>query len=633
MLRTGTLRRAMGRFACLWLLLWGVALAPLPAMADHKAANVLVIYSNGRLLPANVEGDRGLREALSEGAGPAANVFDEFLDVPRFGGPAFQASMSTYLREKYAAQPPNVIVAAGPEALTFCLVNRSDLFPGVPIVHMAVSEVFLGKLGRLPADVEGIPIVYEFARTIEQALAWHPKARHLVLVTGTSPQDREWEAQLRREVPRLKGGIQPEFLAGLSTPALQQRLAQLKDDTVVFAAGYFRDGDGRDFTPREAVLGMTAVSGAPVYAAFNTFIGTGVVGGYMLDYRGMGRQAALAVKDQLHGTRLAQVPAARAMPNALSVDWRQVQRWGIDEGAIPSGTVVHFREPSLWDAYRREVLIALAIVLVQAGLIGGLIVERRRRQAAVRAERKQRFELVHASRVAMVGELTGAIAHEINQPLGAILSNAEAGEMMLESGAHQPDELRRILGDIRRDDLRASEVIRRLRNLLVKHQVEHQRFNLNEAVGDVESILHAEARRRGVTLDIRLPSPAATMVGDRIQIQQVLINLVLNAIEAVADLPEPRRNVTIEVGKNGNTVSLQVRDRGPGIAPEHLSLLFDSFFTTKSRGMGLGLSIVRTLVEAHGGRVTAENSVDQGAVFSIELPAAGANGKALRKTK
>ena len=627
MLFARMLRSAAGRILCLCCLGHAFALAPLAAMADHKAANVLVIYSNGRLLPANVEADRGLREALSGGAGPAVNVFDEFLDVPRFSGAAFQASMSTYLREKYAAQRPSVIVAGGPEALTFCLANRTELFPGVPIVHMAVSDVFLSKLGRLPADVQGVPIVYEFARTIEQALAWHPQARHLVLVTGTSPQDREWEAQLRREVPRFTARVHPEFLAGLTTPALQQRLAQLKDDTVVFAAGYFRDGDGREFTPRDAVQGMTAVSGAPVYAAFNTFIGTGVVGGYMLDYRGMGRQAALAVNDHLHGTRLAQAPAARAMPNALNVDWRQVRRWAIDERAIPDAAVVHFREPGLWEAHRLEVLLAVGVVVLQTGLIAGLIVERRRRKLAVQAEQKQRFELVHASRVAVVGELTGAIAHEINQPLGAILSNAEAAEMILATGAQRPAELRQILADIRRDDLRASEVIRRLRALLEKHQVEHKRFDLNEAVGDVESILRAEARRRGAVLEILLPVPAVTMVGDRIQIQQVLINLVLNALEAVAELPEPRRRVSVEVEKTAGRVTLLVRDRGTGIAPDQMPRLFDSFFSTKSTGMGLGLSIVRTLVEAHGGRVTAENGVDGGAVFRVEWPAAGAKNR------
>ena len=622
-----TIRWATGRLAGLWLLAWVFALVPLPAMADQKAVNVLVIYSNGRLLPANVEADRGLREGLAGAAGPAANVFDEFLDVPRFRGAEFVETMSAFLRGKYAARRPDVIIAAGPDALAFCLQTRSRLFPGIPIFYFYVPEGNLAALGPLPADVSGIPIVFDFARTIDQALAWHPKARHLVVVTGTSPQDNEWEAQLRREVPRLEGRVRPEFLSGLPTSALKQRLAQLKDDTVVLAAGYFRDGDGRDFTPHEAVLGLVAVSGAPIYGVLNPFIGTGVVGGYMLDFRALGRLTAQAVNDQLHGTRLAQAPTARAMPNTLNVDWRQIQRWGIDERAIPKDAVVHFREPGLWEAHRLEVLLALGVVLLQAGLIAGLIVERRRRQDAVRAEQKQRFELVHASRVAVVGELTGAIAHEINQPLGAILSNAEAAEMILASEAPRPAELRQILADIRRDDLRASEVIRRLRALLAKHQVEHQRFDLNEAVGDVASILRAEARRRGATLDILPPDPAVSMVGDRIQIQQVLINLVLNALEAVAELPEPRRRVSVEVEKTAGRVTLVVRDRGAGITPEQMPRLFDSFFSTKSTGMGLGLSIVRTLVEAHGGRVMAENGVDGGAMFRVEMPAGGANEK------
>ncbi|MBK7991446.1 MAG: GHKL domain-containing protein [Comamonadaceae bacterium] len=431
-----------------------------------------------------------------------------------------------------------------------------------------------------------------------------------------------------REVPRFSGRVRPEFLSGLPTSTLKQRLAQLKDDTVVLVAGYFRDGDGRDFTPREAVLRLVAVSGAPIYGVLNPSIGTGVVGGYMLDFRALGRLTAQAVNDHLHGTHLAQAPAASAMPNVLNVDWRQVRRWeGIDNGAIPDTAVVHFREPGLWEAHRLEVLLAVCVVLLQTGLIAGLIVERRRRKLAVQAEQKQRFELVHASRVAVVGELTGAIAHEINQPLGAILtSNAEAAEMILASGARRPDELRQILADIRRDDLRASEVIRRLRGLLAKHQVENQRFNLNEAVGDVTSILRAEARRRGATLEILLPNPAVTMVGDRIQIQQVLINLVLNALEAVAELPEPRRRVSVEVEKTAGRVTLLVRDRGTGIAPDQMPRLFDSFFSTKSTGMGLGLSIVRTWWR-HGGRVTAENRVDRGAVFRVNCRQPGPTEK------
>jgi signal transduction histidine kinase len=186
--------------------------------------------------------------------------------------------------------------------------------------------------------------------------------------------------------------------------------------------------------------------------------------------------------------------------------------------------------------------------------------------------------------------------------------------------------VRRILADIRRDDERASEVISRLRAMLARHEVERKPFELNQAVREIESMLGAEARRRGLTLDIRPAAAPTAVVGDRIQIQQVLINLVLNAMDAVADVAEERRTIVVSVESVASGVEVAVRDRGHGIAPDHLPKLFDAFFTTKSNGMGLGLSIARTLADTHGGRVWAENGSGEGAVFHVELPLARATG-------
>jgi C4-dicarboxylate-specific signal transduction histidine kinase len=157
---------------------------------------------------------------------------------------------------------------------------------------------------------------------------------------------------------------------------------------------------------------------------------------------------------------------------------------------------------------------------------------------------------------------------------------------------------------------------------------EHKEFDLNDAVGDMGSIMRAEARRRGVALEIHTAQEALPIVGDRIQIQQVLLNLVLNAMDAVAKVPEARRMVAVSLSRSGKCALLAVRDRGSGIAAEHRPKLFESFFSTKGNGMGLGLSITRTIVEAHGGRVWAENAPDEGTVFQAELPLAVA-GRAL----
>ncbi len=606
-----------------WLLALLLALCHPAAVASHHEATVLVLYSNSRLLPATIEGDRGLRQAIRSSAERPVLVLDEFLDMPRMGGQAYEDTVRTYLHDKYAPRPPHVVIAGGDEALGFLLKYRDQLFPGVAVVHMSATQGYLRAHAPLPAGVVGVPIELQFSRTIEQALQWHPKARRVVVVTGNSPPDRAWESQLRTELPRFAPRATAEFLSGLPRAELLKRLGALTDDSVVFTPGFYQDGNGQSFTPRGSAEALATASTAPVYAPFNTFIGTGVVGGVVPNFEAMGHQAGEIVNALLGGAAPASLALPQRMPTALVVDWRQVRRWGIAEAAIPHDAVLQFNEPTLWQAHRNEVIAAAVVFLLQAGMIGGLVLERRRRRLAENAVQKQRIELVHASRLAVAGEMTASIAHEINQPLGAILSNADTAELLLESGEDRRDALRTILADIRRDDLRASEVIRRLRTLLARHEAEHARFNVNAALSYLAPVLHAEAHRRQVQLDVEPAATPIEIIGDRVQIQQVVMNLALNAMDAVASLPEPRRSVVVSCKGIFNGVAITVRDRGQGIADEHLPRLFDSFFSTKRKGMGLGLSISRTIVEAHGGRIWAENDPAGGAVFHVKLPAAG----------
>ena len=600
------------------------------AAGAAEAPHVLVLYSNNRLLPANVEADRGLRETLPD----SVDLSTEFLDSPRFDGGVHLGVFTQFLREKYAARPPAVVVAGGTQALAFLLAHRGELFPGVPVVHMGVLRSSLASLPPFPADVVGVPFQLDFAATIDQSLRWHPRTKHLVLVTGAAAEDRAFEAALRNDAPRFHGRVRLEFLSGVPTATVLARLAELREGSLVFTTGYFQDGEVAQFLPRDTVRDMAAAAQVPVYSAFDTFIATGTVGGYMPTFAAMGRQGGKAVGALLAGTPPAALRLPEVMPSTLNLDWRQIVRWGIDPDAIPRDATIHFREPEFLEAHRKEASAAAVVLLLQSGLIAWLLIERRRRRLAELAVQKQRYELVHASRLAVAGELTASIAHEINQPLGAILSNADAADLILKAGPEcagdRRGELREILGDIRRDDLRASAVIQRLRALLAKQAVERRPFDLVEALIDAAAVLRTEAQRRRMTLDIRPGTTAATVVGDRVQIQQVLINLVLNAMDAMGDMPEDRRAVVVSLERTAGSIAMTVRDQGNGIAPEHLPELFDSFFSTKRTGMGLGLAIARSVCEAHGGRIWAENAPGRGAMFHVELPAASGAGMSSR---
>jgi PAS domain S-box-containing protein len=229
--------------------------------------------------------------------------------------------------------------------------------------------------------------------------------------------------------------------------------------------------------------------------------------------------------------------------------------------------------------------------------------------------------LAHASRLTAMGELTASIAHEINQPMSAILSNVDAAEMLLDSGQYHEEELRSILEDIRSDDLRASEIIRHIRGLAKKGEANVQHFALHELIEGVQRLVAPIAQRRRVQLGASFCG-ATEVLADRIHVQQVLLNLLFNGMDAMDGVYENARRIDVTtLCRDDGFVEVAVRDSGNGIRPEQIGRVFDSFFTTKRDGMGLGLSIARSLVEANGGAIWASNNEGSGATFRFTLRA------------
>jgi two-component system sensor kinase FixL len=241
---------------------------------------------------------------------------------------------------------------------------------------------------------------------------------------------------------------------------------------------------------------------------------------------------------------------------------------------------------------------------------------------------QHRDELAHLSRVTMLGELSGSLAHELNQPLGAILRNAEAAEMYLQSPNPDLDELREIIADIRKDDQRAGDVIDRLRALLKRQEIQPQPVPLDAVVGEVLALIHADATTRRMRLKSEIPPGLPLVLADRVQLQQVLLNFLLNGMDAMANTADGERTLLVRAAAAGDGfVEAAVTDRGGGIDADRLEHVFEPFFSTKPQGMGLGLAISRTIVLAHGGKLWVENNPDRGATFRFTLPIAMLNGK------
>ncbi len=269
------------------------------------------------------------------------------------------------------------------------------------------------------------------------------------------------------------------------------------------------------------------------------------------------------------------------------------------------------------------VLLSLLVLLVVAQSVV-LAFWAVRDRSARRAARHLQSANTHAGRLALVGEIAGSIAHEVSQPLSAILTNADAAESLL-SQPHPPlDEIRRMLADIRRDDLRANDIVRHLHSLLKRRELHTTMLDLNEVVATALSLIQPVARKRLVTVRSCLDPSLPPVHGDAIHLEQVLLNLMMNAMDAMASNTATggtERILDVATSRYDKySAAITVTDTGPGIAAAYRPRIFDSFFSTKQEGMGLGLAIARTIVHAHGGRIWQEGTSAGGAAFKFTIP-------------
>ena len=281
-------------------------------------------------------------------------------------------------------------------------------------------------------------------------------------------------------------------------------------------------------------------------------------------------------------------------------------------------------QPGLWLQYRSEIISITAVVVLQTLLISVLLFERRRRGLAEAESHRRLIEVAHLNRAATVSAMSASIAHEINQPLGAILSNAEAAEELLKSDRFDRGPFAAILADIRRDDQRAAEIIRSMRGLLRRSEIVSRQFDLNDSIRDALGMIGPEARSRRVVLTADQESGVLPVCADPVHLQQVVLNLAINAMDAMQNCPPEGRAMEVRAARTGSSeVMVTVSDTGTGIRADELKTIFEPFYTTKTQGTGLGLSIARSIVETYGGSICAENRQGGGAVFRFTLPLAG----------
>lgn len=542
-------------------------------------------------------------------------IYTEFLNLGHFNESDYDATLHAYVKNKYRNKLVRIIVAIGTRALQFSLRLRADIWPRIPIVFVTFDDT--GATGPVPSNTTGIIAQRQFQDLVSAARLLVPHLARIALV-GDPIERQPYRQHYLPELRDVKD-LKVIDLTGQPLEKVKKRVAALPDDAAIVYIPIFGDKSGMIHNPGEALRDVADVANRPIVVDSAVFIGKGATGGLVPAARDIGRKAGVRIARILKGEAASGIPVETKDFSKPEFDARQLERWNISEASLPADSDVRFREPSAWERYRWQILATAILIALQSLIIGWLLFERRRRHIAEREAHQHLVEVTKMDRAMTASAMSASFAHELNQPLSAILNNAEAAEFLLSGKSFDQNELKEILADIRRDNQRAVEIIKHLRMLLKREDLARHEIDLTKVVNDTLKLVGLQAKKHGVTLEVE-PLPADIRVhADSVHIQQVVLNLALNAIDAMQYIPVDERILRLRITRTANEVMVSIADTGMGIPEDKLNSIFEPFVTTKEQGTGLGLSIAKTIIATYGGNIWAEKGARGGAIFHFTL--------------
>jgi len=618
-------RRGPQRFVQIALVL---LLVTFVASAQEQTKKVLVLYWESKDFVGNISFDKGFQTGLFADPSIKYEIFSEYLDTTRFPGERQSELLHDYLREKYKNQKIDVVVATPDPALTFLLKYRNDLFPNSPIVFVAVERPSQEARAAGPG-LAGIIRANTHRKTLDLALKLHPETKEVFVISGTPEHDKRFETISREELAGYDKKFRITYLTDLPILELLERVKALPQDSVILYVWHRSALETeKSLQTFEVLEKIRQVAKVPIYGMGSRNVGYGIVGGYVQDSERNGLEAAELVRRILNNTRAQDIPVDSASSVPM-FDWRELQRWGISESSLPSGSVVRFKEFTLWEQYRLRFIGVAFLLVIQTAIITALLLERRRRRRAkealdrLNAELETRIDDRTAALHAKSRELESfaySVAHDLKAPLRGIdgysrlllqdygKSLHDDGCTMLQTIQDSTDEMSRLIDDL----LAYSKLERR-----------ELRSDAIELAPVVTSLVEEKKREWAERpIDFVVDVNGAVVLADASGLAQALRNYLDNAIKFTGKVPAPR----IEVGskEDAENCVLWVRDNGIGFDMEHHEEIFDIFqrlnVANDYPGTGIGLAIVRKAMDRMGGRAWAESKPGAGATFYLEIP-------------
>ena len=614
-----------------WLTIGLIACCyPGTCQSDPLPRSVLILNKSSSGIQGYSDITAAQRSTLNAQSPSPFAIYVENLDLNQFANPQYKKTLLTYLREKYLDTPIGIVAANGTEALRVALQLREDeRWSGIAIVFSAADEQRARSLMPL-SNVTGRFVRFSLSSSIDAARALVRNLRQVALVGD--PLDRQpFRGHFLDELASAPVNLEIINLLGLPFEQVKKNVASLPNGSAILYTAVTTDGTGNQYLPNEALAAIAKTANRPIVVDVDNRLGHGATGGFVVVPTLIGEEAARLMLRVFNGENASTIPITTSNAVKPVFDWRELQRWAVNERDLPPGSEILFRAPTAWEQYRWQILFIAAVILAQAVLIAGLLYEHQRRRRAEVKSLQRMTALARINRIATVNELSASIAHELRQPLAVIVAYGSAGLRWLARQVPDVDEVRTNLQGTIDAANRASVVIDELRAMFRKDNSRQTLVDVNRLILDTLSLTSHEIQAQNISVQTSLfESSTLLVLADQVQLQQVILNLIVNAIEAMNFMPDARKLRITSALHDADGVLITIEDSGPGIAPENLDKVFDTFFTTKPAGMGMGLSICRSIIEAHSGRLWASGAAPHGCIFHIVLPKAHFEGAAGR---
>jgi signal transduction histidine kinase len=545
----------------------------------HK--QVLVLYATRRDSEFTTIGERELPRILDVGLGRELDYYSEFIDIARFPDPAYRIGFSQFLRVKYQGIKFDIVVAMHDVAVDFVNANRAALFPDTPEVFLATRPISVSG-----TNSTGLIQERNYTATLGLIERLQPDARNVFVITGAAPGDKAYADALRTQARSFGSRLAVTYLSGLSTDDLERRLATLPPHSAVYYLLVTVDGAGNRYHPLEYIDRVAAAANAPTYCWVDAALNHGILGGNLYNQSEAIRLTGELALRVLRGERADSIAVSAIDVNSNQVDWRQLRRWGIDEARVPAGTVIKFREHTIWDRYKPHILTAVALLIAQSGLIALLLVQRRQRHRAEVELRRSQWNLQASydrirdlgSRLLKAQEtersrIARELHDDINQQLALLTMDLEVmrGAARGDAGRLSDEAL-----------LRAREIARSVHDL--SHRLHPAKLRLIGLVPALEA-LRVELSHSGTAIAFTHEQVPSTLSPD---LTMCLFRVVQEALHNAIKYSKAS-HVSVHLARSPNGLTLSVVDDGVG------------FDVDAVWAKGLGLVSMRERLEAIGG--------------------------------